>query len=478
LDAIRSTDVAGGEAGGITQHIGAYQVVHKDRLITFLDTPGHAAFTAMRARGAQVTDIVILVVAADDGVMPQTREAYAHAKAAAVPIVVALNKVDKSNANPDRVKQQLAELGLTPDDWGGDTMVVPVSAKKRTGIEDLLEAILLTADNTRILANPVGRVIGSVIEAELDKAKGPISTLLVQNGTVHVGDVLVAGTAHGKIRAMFDYRGKPIQEATPSMPAIVLGLGELPQAGDLIQVLPTDREARTLATQRKLSAREAQAQPAKSMSLEQVFARFQAGEVKELNLILKADVQGSLEPIVSSFTQLGTTELKVKLLYAETGNITENDIMLASASSAIVIGFNVQVDHSAVQAAEREHVSVRQYDVIYRLMEDVEKALKGLLGPEKREVVIGRAEVRAVFSTSRMGKVAGCFVREGELRRNGRVRVLRGTQKVFEGEVASLRHEKDDVREIRQGFECGVAVKGFESFQTGDLLECIVTETV
>ncbi len=478
LDAIRSTDVAGGEAGGITQHIGAYQVLHKDRLITFLDTPGHAAFTAMRARGAQVTDIVILVVAADDGVMPQTREAFAHAKAAAVPIVVALNKVDKANANPDRVKQQLAELGLTPDDWGGDTMVVLVSAKKRSGIEDLLEAILLTADNTRILANPGGRVIGSVIEAELDKAKGPISTLLVQNGTVHVGDVLVAGTAHGKIRAMFDYRGKPIQEATPSMPAIILGLGELPQAGDLIEVLPSDREARTLATQRKLSAREAQSQPKKSLSLEQVFARFKAGEVKELNLILKADVQGSLEPIVSSLTQLGTTELKVNLLYAETGNITENDIMLASASSAIVIGFNVQVDHSAVQAAEREHVSVRQYDIIYRLMEDVEKALKGLLGPEKREVVVGRAEVRAVFSTSRMGKVAGCFVREGELRRNARVRVLRGTQKVYEGEVASLRHEKDDVREIRQGFECGVAVKGFEGFQTGDLLECIVTETV
>ncbi|MCX6025159.1 MAG: translation initiation factor IF-2 [Chloroflexi bacterium] len=391
LDAIRSTDVAGGEAGGITQHIGAYQVLHKDRLITFLDTPGHAAFTAMRARGAQVTDIVILVVAADDGVMPQTREAYAHAKAASVPIVVALNKVDKPNANPDRVKQQLAELGLTPDDWGGDTMVVPVSAKKRTGIEDLLEAILLTADNTRILANPAGRVIGSVIEAELDHAKGPISTLLVQNGTVHVGDVLVAGTAHGKIRAMFDYRGQPIQAATPSMPATVLGLG---------------------------------------------------------------------------------------LLYAETGNITENDIMLASASSAIVIGFNVQVDHVAQRAAESEHVSIRQYDIIYRLTEDVEKALKGLLGPEKREVVIGRAEVRAVFSTSRMGKVAGCYVREGELRRNARIRVMRGSQKLFEGEVASLRHEKDDVREIRQGFECGAAVKGFEGFQVGDLLECIVTETV
>ena len=478
LDAIRSTDVAGGEAGGITQHIGAYQVQHKERLITFLDTPGHAAFTAMRARGAQVTDIVILVVAADDGVMPQTREAYAHAKAAGVPIVVALNKVDKSNANPDRVKQQLAELGLTPDDWGGDTMVVPVSAKKRSGIDDLLEAIVLTADNTRILANPAGRVIGSVIEAELDRAKGPISTLLVQNGTVHVGDVLVAGTAHGKIRAMYDFRGQPIQEATPSMPATVLGLGDLPQAGDVIEVLPSDCEARTLASQRKLSAREALNLPKKALSLEQVFAKFQAGEVKELNLILKADVQGSLEPIVSSLTQLGNADLKVNLLYAETGNITENDVMLASASSAIVIGFNVLVDHAAQRAAESEHVSIRQYDIIYRLMEDVEKALKGLLGPEKREVVIGRADVRAIFSTSRMGKVAGCAVREGELRRNARIRVMRGGQKLFEGEIASLRHEKDDVREIRQGFECGVAVKGFEGFQAGDVLECIVMETV
>jgi translation initiation factor IF-2 len=357
-------------------------------------------------------------------------------------------------------------------------MVVPVSAKKRIGVEDLLEAIVLTAENTRILANPKGRVIGSVVEAELDKAKGPVATILVQNGTVHVGDVLAAGMAYGKIRAMFDYRGQPIREAPPSTPASILGLGDLPQAGDMIEVLPSDREARTLVGQRKITAREAQSQTKKALSLDQVFARFQAGEVKELNLILKADVQGSLEPIVSSLNQLGNADLKINLLYAETGNITENDVMLASASNAIVIGFNVLEDHAATHAAETEHVSIRLYDIIYRLTEDVEKALKGLLGPETREVVIGRAEVRAVFSISRVGKIAGCAVREGEIRRNARLRVLRAGQKIHEGEIASLRHEKEDVREVRQGFECGIALKGFEAFQVGDLLEAVTVETV
>jgi translation initiation factor IF-2 len=476
LDAVRSTDVASAEAGGITQRIGAYQVTHNNRLITFLDTPGHAAFTAMRARGAQVTDIVILVVAADDGVMPQTREALAHARAARVPIVVALNKIDKSNANPDKVKHQLSELGLVPDDWGGDTMVVPVSAKKRIGVDDLLEAVVLTAENTKILANPAGKLIGSVIEAQLDKAKGPIASLLIQNGTLRLGDTLVAGQAHGKIRAMYDFHGASIEEAGPSTPVSILGLSDLPQAGDLIEVLPSEREARTLTAERKLAAKTAAQEPHKPVSLEQVFAKFQAGEMKELKLIIKADGQGSLEPIVNSLKGLGSEDLKVNILYAETGNITENDVMLASASSAIVVGFSVQEDTSAQHAAETEGVSVRLYDVIYRLTEDVDKALKGMLEPEKKAVTIGHAEVRAIFNISRIGKIAGCLMRDGEARRNSKVRVIRSGKAVFEGEVSSLRHEKDDVREVRQGFECGVGVRGFEEIQVGDMLEFFILQ--
>jgi translation initiation factor IF-2 len=458
LDAIRSTDVASAEAGGITQRIGAYQITHNKRLITFLDTPGHAAFTAMRARGAQVTDIVILVVAADDGVMPQTREALAHARAARVPIIVALNKIDKPNANPEKVKHQLSEVELVPDDWGGDTMVVPVSAKKRTGVEDLLEAIVLTADNTKILANPAGKVIGSVIEAQLDKAKGPIASLLVQNGTIHLGDSLVAG------------------KAGPSAPVSVLGLSELPQAGDLIEVLPSEREARTLAAERKLAAKASKQQPQKPVSLEEVFAKFQAGEMKELKLIVKADGQGSLEPIVNSLKSLGTKDLKATILYAETGNITENDIMLASASGAIVVGFSVQMDAAAQRTSETEGVSVRMYDIIYRLTEDVDKALKGMLEPEKKPVTIGQAEVRAVFNISKIGKIAGCIMRDGEARRNAKVRVVRSGKVLFEGEVGSLRHEKDDVREVRQGFECGVGVRDFHDLAVGDVLEFFVMQ--
>jgi translation initiation factor IF-2 len=476
LDAIRSTDVASAEAGGITQKIGAYQVTHNNRLITFLDTPGHAAFTAMRARGAQVTDIVILVVAADDGVMPQTREALAHARAARVPIVVALNKVDKPNANPDKVKHQLSEVGLVPDDFGGDTLVVPVSAKKRTGVDDLLEAVVLTADNTKILANPAGKLIGSVIEAQLDKAKGPIASLLIQNGTLRIGDTLVAGQAHGKIRAMYDFHGAPIESAGPSTPVSILGLSDLPLAGDLIEVLPSEREARTLTAERKLAAKSAVQGPHKPVSLEDVFAKFKAGEVKELKLIIKADGQGSLEPIINSLTGLGTDDLKVNILYAETGNITENDVMLASASNAIVVGFSVQEDTSAQRAAETEGVSVRLYDVIYRLTEDVDKALSGMLEPEKKAITTGRAEVRAVFNISKTGKIAGCIMREGEAKRNSKIRILRGGKVVHEGDVASLRHEKEDVREVRQGFECGVGVRDFHELAVGDVLEFFILQ--
>ena len=475
LDAIRQTDVAAGEAGGITQHIGAYQVEKKARLITFLDTPGHAAFTQMRARGAQGADIVVLVVAADDGVMPQTREAIAHAKAARVPIMVALNKIDKANANPERVKQQLAEQELVPDDWGGSTMVIPVSAKQKQGIDDLLEGILLVADNMEIKANPSGKVIGTVIEAELDKSKGVLATLLVQNGTLEPGDVVVAGTAYGKLRALSDFRGKPVRKAGPSMPVSVLGLSDVPSAGDLFEVVDSEREARTIVSQR-VEAAKTQAQSRKKVSLEDLFANVQAGEAKELNLIVKADVQGSLDPIVTELNKLGTKEIGVKVLYSETGNIGENDVMLAAASNAIIIGFNVQADVSARRVAEKEGVDIRLYEIIYRMTEDIEKALNGMLEPKTKDKVIGHAQVLAVFSASKFGKVAGCKVTDGELRRNSKVRLYRGADLVYEGDMGSLRHEKDDVKEVRQGYECGVGFKNFSDIQVGDQLVCYVVE--
>lgn len=475
LDAIRQTDVAGGEAGGITQHIGAYQVEKKGRTITFLDTPGHAAFTAMRARGAQGADIVILVVAADDGVMPQTREAIAHAKAARVPIIVALNKIDKANANPERVKQQLAELELVPDDWGGTTMVVPVSAKQKQGIDDLLEGVLLVADNMDIRANPSGKVMGTVIEAEVDKAKGTIATLLVQNGTLAAGDIVVAGKSYGRMKAITDYRGKPVRKAAPATPVAVMGLNEVPSAGDVFQVVSTERDARAIVEDR-VQADKSKAQTRKKVSLEDLFASVQAGETRQLQLIVKADVQGSLDPIMVELEKLGKGEIGIQVLYAETGNIGENDVMLASASKAIIVGFNVQADVSARRLAETEGVSIRLYDIIYRMTEDIEKALKGMLEPVVVEKVVGRATVLAVFSASKLGRVAGCRVTEGELRRNARVRLFRGADVVFEGEMASLRHEKEDVREIRTGFECGVGFKNFNDIQVGDMLVCYVME--
>ncbi len=476
LDAIRHTNVAGGEAGGITQHIGAYQVEHHGRQITFLDTPGHAAFTAMRARGAQGADIVVLVVAANDGVMPQTKEAIAHAKAARVPIIVALNKIDRPDANPDFVKHQLADAGLVPDEWDGTTIVVPVSAKQKKGLEDLLEAILLVADSTTIKANPKGRVIGTVIEAELEKSRGTMATLLVQNGTLDLGDVVIAGKAYGKLRAMFDYRGRKIQKAGPSTPVSVLGLNDVPSAGDLFQVVPSEKDARVLIEDRKQG--ETKTTSAPKITLEELFAKYQAGEIKELPLIVKADVQGSLEPIMNSLRDLSKGDISVNILYAETGNIGENDVMLASASKAIIIGFNVQADSAARRLAEAEGVSVRLYDIIYRVTEDIEKALKGMLEPEYKETTVGKAEVLAVFHISKLGNIAGCKVLIGELRRNGKIRVLRGNKTVHEGEMSSLKREKEDVREVRQGFECGVALKNFDEFAQGDVIECYVRERV
>jgi len=478
LDAIRLTNVAEGEAGGITQRISAYQIEHNEKLITFLDTPGHAAFTAMRARGAQGADIAVLVVAADDGVMPQTREALAHVQAARVPIIVALNKIDRPNSNPDKVKQELSDIGLIPDDWDGDTMVVPVSAKEKEGLEDLLEAINLVADSIEIKANPSGKVIGTVIEAELDKAKGVVATFLVQNGTLRVGDAILVGTSCGKIRAMFDFQGEPIKVARPSKPVSVMGLSDVPRAGELFTVVESEREARIIVEERKIEQRERSRGPSKAQSLEQLFAAYKAGEVKELRLVIKADVQGSLEPIVNSLEKLSAGEIKVNILHAGTGNISENDVMLAAASQGIVIGFNVTADQVAKSCADVEDVDIRVYDIIYRLTEDIELALKGMLEPETRKVVLGKARVRAVFRIPKLGHIAGCIVTEGEILRNARMLVLREDKELFNGPIFSLKHEKDDVREVRNGFECGIGLKGFESFKEGDILECYTEETV
>ncbi len=478
LDAIRHTSVVEDEAGGITQHIGAYQVEHNNRSITFLDTPGHAAFTAMRARGAQGADIVVLVVAADDGVMPQTREAVAHAKAAQIPLIVALNKIDKPNADPERVNQQLAEIGLVPDEWDGDTIVVPLSAKRQEGLEDLLEAILLVADNSDIRANPNGRVIGTVIEAKKDRSRGVLATLLIQNGTLNVGNIVVVGTTHGRLRAMFDHLGNKVEVAEPSSPIAVMGLNDVPVAGDLFQVVKSDKQARAITRERKNIQRADAERPTNAVTLEQLFEKFQAGEVRELRLIIKADVQGSLEPIKSSLADLARGDISINVLHAETGNIGKNDIMLATASKAIVVGFNVEADSAAKRLAETEGISIRLYNIIYRLIEDIEMALKGMLEPETKESVIGHAEVRAIFRISKIGNVAGCYVLDGELQRNARVRVMRGKETQYDGEVASLKHIQDDVTEVRTGFECGVTLKGFNDFETGDIIECYIVEEV
>ncbi|MGD2206522.1 MAG: translation initiation factor IF-2, partial [Anaerolineae bacterium] len=480
LDAIRETNVVAGESGGITQHIGAYQVEHNGRKITFLDTPGHEAFTAMRARGAQVTDLAVLVVAADDGVMPQTREAMDHARAASVPILVALNKMDKTTAQPERVLQQLADAGLTVEEWGGDVICVRVSAKLQRGIEDLLENILLVTDVADLKSNPERLAVGTVVESRLDRHRGPMATLLVQAGTLRVGDALLCGTISGRVRAMMDYRGEIVEEAPPSMPVLVMGLSDVPQPGDVFEVLEKEREARAIAEDRAEQQRLAEVRPSRPrrVNLDELFSRFQAGEIMELNVIFKADVQGSVEPIVNSLEELSTEDLKIKLLHQGIGNITESDVMLASASDALIIGFNVDVDGAARRMATQEGVNIRQYDIIYRLVEDVDLALKGLLEPEYREVVIGHAEVRAVFRISRRGNVAGCYVTDGLVSRNAMVRVQRGGEELFDGSVDSLKRFQEDVTEVREGFECGVGVAGFDDFEEGDVLEFYKMERV
>jgi len=480
LDRIRQAKVAEGEAGGITQHIGAYQIEHEGRKVTFLDTPGHEAFTAMRARGAQGADIAVLVVAADDGVMPQTREAISHAKAANVPIIVAMNKIDKDNANPDRVKQQLSDQGLVPDDWDGDTMVIPVSARTGEGMEDLIEAILLVADETVIQANPKGEAAGTVLEAEMDRFKGVMTTLLVQNGTLQKGDTVIAGTALGRIKAMFNDKGEEVKEAGPSTPVRVMGLNEIPAAGTVFEVVKNEKVAREMAGSRA-DAAISSAQPRAAFTLEDLYARFQAGEAKELNLIIKADVQGSLEPIVTSLEKLRVKEedreLKVNIIHADIGAITESDVMLASASNAILIGFGVDPDGAARRRADSEHVEIRKYNVIYQLIDEVELALEGLLEPVYEDKVIGVAEVREVFKLSKR-TIAGCYIREGEARRNAKVRVIRNHQTIHEGSVATLKRFQEDVREVRTGFECGVGLENFNDFQQGDAIQFLVRERV
>lgn len=468
LDAIRKTNVADTEAGNITQHIGAYQVEVRSQKITFLDTPGHEAFTAMRARGAKVTDIAILVVAADDGVMPQTQEAIDHAKAADVPIVVAVNKIDKPEANVDRVKQQLADSGLLVEEWGGDVVCAAVSAKTGEGLADLLDNLLIVAEILELTANPARQPIGVAIEASLDSTKGPLATILVQTGSLSVGDNMLVGTTWGRVKAMFDDKGKRVKRAGPSMPVEVLGLNKVPHAGDIMSVMTTEKEARTEG-QRRL---EESTQTAASMapSLSNVYTQIQAGRIKELDIILKTDVQGSLDPIRSSLERLGSEVVKVRLVRSGTGSITENDVMLAIACEGIIIGFNSRPEPGARILADSEGIDIRSYDVIYKLVEDVDKALVGLLEPTYVDVVEGHGEVRAMFSV-RQGKIAGTYVTDGKLTRGGMARVLRNGEPVHESSISSLKHFKENVREMATGFECGVGIEGFADVKVGDIIE-------
>lgn len=467
LDAIRQSNVAATEAGSITQHIGAYQVEVDGQKITFLDTPGHEAFTAMRARGAQVTDIAVLVVAADDGVMPQTLEALDHARAAGVPILVALNKIDKSNANPDRVKQQLAENELICEDWGGNTLCVPVSAKEKKGIPELLENILLLAEMEELKADPSIPAVGVVVEAEMDKTKGPLATVLVQNGTLKPGDTIVVGGTWGKVKAMFNDAGKRLKKAEPATPVEVLGLNDVPQVGDTLTAVASENEARSLLQK---NIKEKQREP-QAVRLDKIYDQISAGRVKELNIILKTDVQGSIEPIRTSLERLAAEEVKVRIIRSAVGNITEGDVMLAIASEALIIGFNTSVDAAAQRLAESKGIDIRRYDVIYSLIDDVEKALKGMLTPKLVEVIEGKAEVRAVFPSGKGTKIAGSYVTEGKISRSSSVRVIRKGQVLIESTVSSLRRFKDDVKEVATGFECGVGVEDFHDFEAGDVLE-------
>lgn len=478
LDAIRKSKITAGEAGGITQHIGAYQVMINNKKITFLDTPGHAAFTTMRARGAQVTDITILVVAADDGVMPQTIEAINHAKAANLPIIVAVNKVDKENANPDRVKQQLAEHGLIPEEWGGDTIYVPVSALKNQGLDDLLEMILLVSEVNEFKANPNRLAKGTIIESQLDKGRGAVATVLVQNGTLRIGDPIVAGTTHGKIRAMVNDKGKRIKDAGPSTPVEITGLNGVPQPGDPFIVVEEERKARVIAEKRALKQKQSEQSATTKVTLDDLYKKIQEGEIKDLNVIIKGDVQGSVEALKGSLEKIDIQGVRVKIIHKGVGAITETDVTLAAASNAIIIGFNVRPEPQAKASAEREQVDIRLHRIIYNVIDEIEAAMQGMLDPEYHEVITGRAEVRQVFKASNIGIIAGSYVVDGKLVRNGSARIIRDGIVILEGKIESLKRFKDDVKEVAQGYECGITISNFSDIKEGDVIESFVMEAV
>ena len=478
LDAIRSTHVTNTEAGGITQHIGASEVSINGQKIVFLDTPGHEAFTAMRARGAQVTDIAILVVAADDGIMPQTIEAINHAKAAEVPLIIAINKIDKPSANPDKVKQELSEQGLLVEDWGGDVIAVPVSARQRTGIDTLLEMILLVAEMEELKANPDKRAVGTVVEAELDKGRGPVATVLVQGGTLKVGDPIVCGVACGKVRAMINSKGKRVKTAGPSTAVEILGLSEVPQGGDQFVAVPSDKVARNIAEKRQQIAREEMLKSNQRMSLDQFFDQMNEGQVKDLNVIIKADVQGSVQAVKQSLEKLSNDEVGVRVIHGGVGAINESDVTLAAASNAIIIGFNVRPVPSAESLAEKESVDVRSYTIIYKAIEDIQAAMTGMLDPEYRDEDTGKAEIREVYKISGVGTVSGCYVTSGKIFRNGKVRIVRDGIIIHEGEILALKRFKDDVKEVNSGYECGMSFVNYNDIKVGDIVEAYITKEV
>ena len=478
LDAVRKTNVVSGEAGGITQHIGAYTVQINGNPITFLDTPGHAAFTSMRARGAMCTDIAILVVAADDGIMPQTVEAINHAKAAKIPIIVAINKMDKHGATPDRIKQQLTEYGLIPEEWGGETIICPISAKTGQGIDELLEMVILTAEVLELKANPNRAAKGTVIEARLDKSRGPIATLLVQNGTLNQGDIIIAGTAVGRVRVMTDDKGRTVKTAGPSIPVEITGLADVPAPGDEFDAVSDERMARQLVEQRRQAEKDAAAKLNTKVTLDNLFAKMREGEMKELNLIVKADVQGSAEAVKASLEKISNDEVRVKVIHAGVGAINESDILLASTANAIVVGFNVRPDAAAAASAQRSKVDIRLYRVIYDAINEIEAAMKGMLAPKFKEVVLGHAEVRMLYKVSAIGTIAGCYVKDGKMTRDGKVRILRDNIVIYEGEVGSLQRFKDSVREVAANYECGMSIQGYNDIKEGDIFECFTMEEI
>ena len=478
LDYIRHANVVSGEAGGITQHIGAYQVMVDDKPITFLDTPGHEAFTAMRARGAMVTDVAILVVAADDGIMPQTIESINHAKAAEIPVIVAINKMDKPTANPDRIKQQLTEYGLVTEEWGGDTIVCPISAKTGMGIDNLLDMVLLTAEMSELKANPNRTAHGVVIEAKLDKGRGPVATMLVQNGTLKQGDIIIAGTAVGRVRAMTNAKGEKVMEAGPSVPVEIIGMSEVPGAGDDFHAVEDERMARELVEQRKHEQKMAASNPVGKVSLEDLFSQIQAGEMKKLNIIVKADVQGSAEAVKASLEKITNEEVAVRVIHCAVGAINESDVTLAATSGAIIVGFNVRPDNNARDSAARLNVDMRMYRVIYDAINEIEAAMKGMLTPKFKEVELGQAEVRNVFRITNVGMVAGCYVTNGKMQRNAQMRLLRDNIVIYDGTIASLQRFKDSVREVAQGYECGITFEKWQDIKEGDVIEAFLMEQI